>query len=355
MKKAVLLLALMLLALLALCACALADTSISPGPDDLSKDQAVETATERFLEACAYSEKDLASFTVKADLWDAFTSQNGAMPRRWQVIFASRENAGLAFVVLVASPSGEIISAEPSDFPAQLMAYRQEAAEKAIAVEQGKIWIAEKGPWELWSYQDKAAFQTAYGRHPNGVKTGLPIGLPGDGDVGLDKAVESAKKAIMEHFGVTAHRLDGLMLDCAFYTDWALSNGLAGRVWVIAFRDPNSRADGMYRMLYQANVLSKSGDTDRIVQVGEGQDGNGEPDTIAWPPYPDVSAMPELPAEDIYWNPRGGKYYHTDANCPSVAQEYLPLTKIDKSKMGEQRYCYLRPCTACTGASHSGQ
>lgn len=50
----------------------------------------------------------------------------------------------------------------------------------------------------------------------------------------------------------------------------------------------------------------------------------------------------------LYYNKNGGKLYHKDANCPSVAKEYLPLkTSFKYSAINDAKYNKLLPCDKC--------
>ncbi len=55
------------------------------------------------------------------------------------------------------------------------------------------------------------------------------------------------------------------------------------------------------------------------------------------------------PAEDlqVYHNPNGGKYYHSDERCSSVKERYLPLTGFDYTKLDSGSYADLKPCPFC--------
>lgn len=57
----------------------------------------------------------------------------------------------------------------------------------------------------------------------------------------------------------------------------------------------------------------------------------------------------QLP-ETLYYNSRGGSYYHADVECPSVKKEYLPMTAFDSGLLGTPEYSGLLPCTLCIGA-----
>ncbi len=55
------------------------------------------------------------------------------------------------------------------------------------------------------------------------------------------------------------------------------------------------------------------------------------------------------PAEDlqVYHNPNGGKYYHSEERCSSVKDRYLPLTGFDYALLDSGDYAKLKPCPYC--------
>ncbi|HPF87179.1 MAG TPA: L,D-transpeptidase [Candidatus Limiplasma sp.] len=57
-------------------------------------------------------------------------------------------------------------------------------------------------------------------------------------------------------------------------------------------------------------------------------------------PYPDDD-MP------LYYNPNGGKYYHSDQYCSSVKDRYLPLTEFTYGELDDEPYASLTPCPYC--------
>ena len=57
-------------------------------------------------------------------------------------------------------------------------------------------------------------------------------------------------------------------------------------------------------------------------------------------------AYPEDDLE-IYYNPKGGKYYHAGANCSSVKDRFLPLTGFPYGELGSGDYADLTACPYC--------
>lgn len=59
-------------------------------------------------------------------------------------------------------------------------------------------------------------------------------------------------------------------------------------------------------------------------------------------------SAPESGQEDgvrqVYYNPRGGKYYHGKSNCPSVDKQYLPMTAIPWELLNTRQYYGLVRC-----------
>lgn len=66
---------------------------------------------------------------------------------------------------------------------------------------------------------------------------------------------------------------------------------------------------------------------------------------------PRTTVTPAPPASTtLYYNPNGGSYYHMDAYCPSVKDEYLPLTgTFAYRELGTYKSQYnLTPCLRCS-------
>ena len=55
------------------------------------------------------------------------------------------------------------------------------------------------------------------------------------------------------------------------------------------------------------------------------------------------------PDEDypLYYNPRGGKNYHSSPNCLLVKEKYRPLREFTWGELDEEPYAKLTPCPGC--------
>ncbi len=74
------------------------------------------------------------------------------------------------------------------------------------------------------------------------------------------------------------------------------------------------------------------------------------PDPNATPtPEPTPTPVPTPdPKLQLYYNEDGGSYYHVDAECPSVGEEYRPLKgKFKYSDLEKSSYNALKPCAKC--------
>ena len=58
-------------------------------------------------------------------------------------------------------------------------------------------------------------------------------------------------------------------------------------------------------------------------------------------PYPDDDML-------LYYNPDGGKYYHSTPECSSVKSKYYPLTAFKYSELDTDAFKKLEPCPSCT-------
>ena len=62
----------------------------------------------------------------------------------------------------------------------------------------------------------------------------------------------------------------------------------------------------------------------------------------------DGRSLPVTPAETaLYYNPKGGTKYHTNARCQSVRSTYLPLTAITYGDLARYPFTELVPCGTC--------
>lgn len=79
-------------------------------------------------------------------------------------------------------------------------------------------------------------------------------------------------------------------------------------------------------------------------------------------PTPDPNATPEPtpeptptptpgPKTKLYYNKDGGKYYHADPECYSVAKEFLPLASFTYGNLNKSPYTKLQPCPKCGAPS----
>ena len=57
----------------------------------------------------------------------------------------------------------------------------------------------------------------------------------------------------------------------------------------------------------------------------------------------------ETPSDDtpLYYNAKGGSYYHTDEMCPTVRDQYLPLDAFTYGELENDAFKDLLPCRGC--------
>jgi len=70
-------------------------------------------------------------------------------------------------------------------------------------------------------------------------------------------------------------------------------------------------------------------------------------------PSPEPTPTPTPgPKTKLYYNKDGGKLYHADPECPSVADKYLPLSgSFTYKDINKSPYTRLTPCTRCEAPS----
>ena len=73
-----------------------------------------------------------------------------------------------------------------------------------------------------------------------------------------------------------------------------------------------------------------------------------DPNTTPTPsPAPTPTPTPG-PKTKLYYNKDGGKYYHAEAECSTVAKEYLPLASFQYKDINKSPYTRLVPCEKCS-------
>ncbi len=70
-------------------------------------------------------------------------------------------------------------------------------------------------------------------------------------------------------------------------------------------------------------------------------DDDGRPAPFMEYPFPSDTVL--------YFNPEGGQYYHTDPNCSSIKNRFLPLKgNLTYADLDLPQYSYLSPCKYCS-------
>ena len=65
--------------------------------------------------------------------------------------------------------------------------------------------------------------------------------------------------------------------------------------------------------------------------------------------WDEIGRVLDYPDDDypLYYNPGGGKNYHSSANCAVVNKKFLPLKAFTWGELDEEPYSRLTPCPAC--------
>lgn len=321
MRKKLWVLAFVLLCAVWLGMVAMADAPLIPRPEDISAAEAEAIARDVMRKNSGLTDAEMEAFFCHVcDLWPNGSAEDES--RYWLVAFTVGED-GLEFYVELDSQSAKIRTWGPEDF-GQVYRGKKEREEMTALAEQAKAeWEKEKGPWEFWSYQDKAIF---YQQNPGWLLRDMPE----EGDMPEAEAIARARAALMEMLLADEAYLDSFRLDIGFRKQWQWGEGLA-RCWIIAFRPPEPMEDGGYALTHQVTVNAETGEVDASVfnLDGSAVDGRYYRDTM-------------------YYNPDGGRFFHHDADCLSVSEKYKPLKAYGRGDiLAGERLQYLLPCRHC--------
>lgn len=208
-------------------------------------------------------------------------------------------------------------------------------ASPAAMEERLAEWEAERGEHHtLWPYDVKADFYDQFGLFPDVHMPGsgtMQRSRPEPGERTEAEALEAAKEALLAFLPTTRAALDALLPDTNFFPAFDTGAGRA-RTWVIVLRTPETGGLGIPLVKYQVHVPATGGDA-TIFFSGRNA---GLPVTPA--------ALPDA----LYYNPNGGRFFHRAEACPTVSEQYLPLSAFPKAQITAEPYVCLNACE-CAG------
>ena len=72
------------------------------------------------------------------------------------------------------------------------------------------------------------------------------------------------------------------------------------------------------------------------------------PDPNVTPTVGPTDTAPVYPTTELYFNPKGGEYYHADPNCKIINEKYTPLGgHFTYAEINNDPYVNLKPCNVC--------
>ena len=162
--------------------------------------------------------------------------------------------------------------------------------------------------------------------------------LPEDGDMTPSQAVEIAKGAIREAYGLADADLAAYKTDVSFFRTadhetprWQVEfyQGEAADYAVLITREGEVTEDEDLGVLTPAHAKQRKEEREQAA------------------PEDDWTRRGKEKLQDVdrvFYNPAGGTYYHFLRDCPLVSQKYLPLTELDKT---DPFFGFLSSCPCC--------
>lgn len=178
--------------------------------------------------------------------------------------------------------------------------------------------------------------------------------------------------------GTTASRAEAF-LNAWQRNDWSFMADQCTLTWREQTEEPGQSMYSILRLRrlldYRVMVIVDTGAGERMAVIGAAVTYGGRPDEApvdsliliwlkkeagAW--YVDPERLVCYPAADgsaeqafkpdadtlLYYNPEGGRYYHLDPRCPSIANKYLPLAGVlTYGQLGDGAFRSLQPCPFC--------
>lgn len=228
----------------------------APGKGDIAPADALAIARE------AYAKITGKAFDESHDLYTVAcfltVELYGDTQRAWHVSLQNGSgNKARMIGVAVLSPSGEV---------AEVRGYR-------TADRRGE-WEAIKGPYPLWTVEDKALFYQIYEKI-SGDRYGK--GVPQAHDLTREEAIEIAKNALTQQKRADPKAMESLILSVSFNTKLHNDPDDACQkdFWSVLFLAEDGDAPGGYREVYCANIASPDGEVYMLYNLYEDGGLNG--------------------------------------------------------------------------------
>lgn len=216
-------------------------------------------------------------------------------------------------------------------------------------------------------------------------QSGQDLGLSDAGATGYVPAVKSDAEIALENFMEKWHK--GIIADMVALTppSWREAQADSAQqqlFWKFAQKPlqdwrqmsaPTGTDDSTARTISVEADISYSGEVRTYAYDAIALCENGswyiDPDSLSSgilqvpsTPTPDPNATPEPtpeptptptpgPKTKLYYNKDGGKYYHADPECYTVAKEFLPLASFTYGNLNKSPYTKLQPCPKCGAPS----
>lgn len=296
---------------------------------EISRQEAVNWATEYFRQEAGLTDEEFDQYRLSCI--DEY--QMDAHNKAWHIRFEHKAIYPISVGITVREKDGKVLYHDMEDVGARYEAFVRENPELSKAMLETKRWEDElnRKSYE-WSYEEKARFYDENGYGPGGATTRL--GRPGGGEPTVHEAIALAKETLSANFDFAAGELDSFLFDCAFLQDVALGDAKDGRqnYWYIRLREPEIDELGIHAMRFHVSIVAATRETEVHLY-----DLNGREESVLTSRIPDT----------LYYNPKGGKFFHGMQSCPDVAEAYRPMTTFSKRELAQEKYQHLTVCRTC--------
>lgn len=256
MRRYVGFLLVMLLALTRLSAMAESDPFMAamvgePGSGDITLENTVAIAKEAVSKEAGepfVSEHGMTACFLTIDL-------QGEPRQAWHIVLCNgARDVKDCYAATVLSPGGEVAGIDRFKWS-----------------DRRDAWEVEKGPYPLWTAEDKALFYALYTRTD---ADGYGDGVPGADDLMSDQAVKIAREALIAQKNADPEEMDSLMLSTWFQVKLK-EGGDQADYWCVLYLTENPDSPSKYDTVYQANVASPDGEIYMLYSLHADGPGNG--------------------------------------------------------------------------------
>ncbi len=196
-----------------------------PGKEDIQEEEAKALAWAAYLKETGMEDADPEGYEFHMYFHTEYVDEHTEDPgvKKWRIDLFPKDHSLMYFTVEISNPEGGVtVMTDMAEYKAmQDTLAEDQAYQAALSAAE-----AEKGSFDFWTVEEKAAFNNTHGSRSQNQ-------LPNKSAISQEKALSIARDALMDRFGTTQAELDGWKVSYSYF----IIPGYGDEQWRIGFHD----------------------------------------------------------------------------------------------------------------------